>query len=140
MIEKQDTVLIKYENWPIVVRAVTAFKIGKAHISKESGITVLGYIMALIGISILVLVALYGKEVGIFKDNLLAGLGFLLIGLMNVINGYSISWINRKSCWSERYLNKPQLVDKLGGLLLFSLTILALIVMIKGFDIDWNRQ
>ena len=124
--------MIKYENWPIIVRVETAFSIKKFHIAKSDGIATIGYLFSILGIITILVSIIKSSEVGVFNNNLIFGIGCFLIGITHVIYGCSISWINKYSSWEERFNNKSLLTEKLGSILLLLISVLGLALVIKS--------
>lgn len=117
---------IEYPNWPESHKILTALSSKKLLIKNEKFIKRIGYFAIIIGI-IYIIDALTSS---VFESGeLLASIGFILIGGLNVINSKVVKWVNEHSSWDERFNNTSSTNHKLIYLLI-SVVMLACLYFI----------
>ncbi len=126
--------MIKYENWPVIVRIETALRDRRFNLLRGEGMATIGYLLAIAGIVITLFSIIRNNEAEVFTDNLSLGIGCFLMGMICVISGYSISWVNKYSSWEERFNHQSLLTEKLGAILLSLIGGLGLALIIKSMN------
>lgn len=104
-----------YQDWPKYVKAVTAMSHPKFVFKKPTLNFVLGYLLVVPAI-IAILISLF-TSAEVDKMSQLSNIGYVFVGLGNIIAGYAIKWIANNSSWDERFRNKSGVDDKLIWLL-----------------------
>lgn len=117
--------VVKYENWPPLVKIVTALSNKKFYFKQYKLSLFLGYlIIALIVIVLLVALFFYPNEITSADSIQFICFGF--IGLVNVAAGYALKWILQNSSWDERFENKSSTLHKVLNVLVSVLVIACL--------------
>lgn len=113
--------IIKYQNWPQIVKITTAF-VHKRFFSRSPTFSyVVGY-LCLIG-GIIGLAYAYTKQYPLIAENYFANLCYIILGIACIISGNSIKWIASNSTWEERFQNKSSLSVKVIYILITALLL-----------------
>ncbi len=121
---------MNYQDWPIIVKITTALSVKNFHIKKGSSYALIGYVFCFLGILLFGSDILSQNTTGLFKEDLIAGIGCFLIGIQMVVTGYSVDWISKNSSWEERFRHSSQLLDKLGAGLMLCIGLMGLFFII----------
>ena len=113
---------IKYQNWPERVKITTALS-NKNFLIKNHKIP-LGYILLVIGI--------LDFNYSDFSKSL-KPLGFIFIGIANLVSANSFKWIANNSSWEERFEITSATLHKLIYLMVTIILLMFLYVIIM-FD------
>lgn len=115
---------IKYQNWPERVKITTALSNKNFLIKNHKIPLILGYIVLVIGI--------LDFNYSDFSKSL-KPLGFILIGIVNLVSANSLKWIANNSSWEERFENTSATLHKLIYLMVTIILLMFLYVIIM-FD------
>ena len=122
---------IKYKDWPEMVKINTAFSTKNGFLFKDHRIIlILGYMVLILGVLYLISGITQNKISRFFQ--LLDPIGILVIGLSNVVSGYSMKWITNHSSWEERFENNSSTLHKIiSGIITVVIILSAYILFIK---------
>ncbi len=115
---------VPYESWPRYVKVVTAISNPKFVFKSPTLNLVLGYLLFIPGL----LAFIYAFFAGDVADHMshIPNLGYMIVGIGNIIGGYAIKWIADNSSWEERFDNTSTTVDKIIWFLVTGLLVLCL--------------
>jgi len=122
--------LIQYQNWPEHVKITTALSNKKFLITNYNINLGLGYFLLIIAV-IGTIFCMYQSE-DIVMSDILESLAFGIIGLVNVIAGYSSKWISRNSSWEERFEHKSSGFHKALSIVITVILFAALYVILTS--------